>query len=121
MHNLAEWNQRWPHEVDGNAAGMPRAEQPQAQEPMPSPTVVMVPDSSDFITDCISTHRHPIRSVVALPRPGHTLKRSPLIEFGHPQASVEYSDLPFDSLGKHSEYGADISAGQEFKGAERLG
>ncbi|KAI1671864.1 hypothetical protein L13192_02723 [Pyrenophora tritici-repentis] len=59
--------------------------------------------------------------VVALLRPVHALKRSPPIEFGHTQTGFEYSDLPFGSLGKRGEYGADISAGQELKGAEGLG
>ncbi|KAH7074946.1 hypothetical protein BKA63DRAFT_533946 [Paraphoma chrysanthemicola] len=58
--------------------------------------------------------------VVALLRPGHALKRSPPIEFAHAQTGFEYSDLPFGSLGKHGEYGADISADQGLKGAKGL-
>ncbi|KAF2789398.1 hypothetical protein K505DRAFT_341299 [Melanomma pulvis-pyrius CBS 109.77] len=52
------------------------------------------------LTDCVSPHRHSIRSVVALLRPDHALQRSPPVEFGHSQTGVEYSDLPFGALGK---------------------
>jgi len=59
--------------------------------------------------------------VVTLLCPSHTLKLSLPVEFGHSQARVEYSDIPFGPLRKHGEYSTDISAGQELKGAEGLG
>ncbi|PSN58927.1 hypothetical protein BS50DRAFT_641365 [Corynespora cassiicola Philippines] len=37
----------------GRGGRMPRAEQPQAQEPIPSPTVVMAPDPSDFLSQTV--------------------------------------------------------------------
>jgi hypothetical protein len=37
----------------GRGSRMPRAEQPQAQEPIPSPTVVMVPDPSNFLSQTV--------------------------------------------------------------------
>jgi hypothetical protein len=59
--------------------------------------------------------------VIALLRPGYALERPPPIQFGHSQTGLENSDLPFGFLGKNGEHGADVSAGQELKGAEELG
>lgn len=100
---------------------MSRAEQPQTQEPTPTPTVVMVPDPSDMLSPTafplidIQSEAWSLFFARITPSNAPHPSNSDIRKLG---SSIQiFHSVPLGNGG----YGADISAGQELKGADGLG